>query len=77
MTKFYCVIRSDIVKILGNDKVEKLELIKTDLIQKEGETAMITLVSAKDKEQFYKKFGFIERPNADRGAGMYMFHEKK
>ena len=26
---------------------------------------------------FYKKFGFIERPNEDRGAGMYMFHEKK
>ena len=42
-----------------------------------GETAMITLVAAKDKEPFYKKFGFIERPNADRGAGMYMFYQKK
>lgn len=37
--EFLC--QNNIVKILGNDKVEKLELIKTDLIQKEGETRKV------------------------------------
>ena len=57
-------------------KTVNYEIFVDDTVE-EGETAMITLVSAKDKEPFYKKFGFIERPNEDRGAGMYMFHEKK
>lgn len=31
---------------------------------------MVCLMSAKGKENFYKKFGFIERPNEKYGAGM-------
>jgi len=30
----------------------------------------IGLFSAKGKEGFYNKFGFVERPNEKRGAGM-------
>ena len=32
------VFQNNIVKIIGNEKVEKVELIKTKLIKKEGET---------------------------------------
>ena len=35
------LFQNNIVKILGKDKVEKLELIKTDLVQKEGETRKV------------------------------------
>lgn len=34
------------------------------------ETAYIALMAAKGKEDFYKKFGFLERPNESHGAGM-------
>ena len=30
----------------------------------------VALMSASGKEDFYKKFGFIERPNSKMGAGM-------
>lgn len=35
-----------------------------------GEVSHICLMAAKGKEEFYKKFGFEERPNDMRGAGM-------
>ena len=35
-----------------------------------GEVSHICLMAAKGKEEFYKKFGFEERPNDIRGAGM-------
>ena len=35
------LFQNNIVKILGKDKVEKLELIKTELVQKEGETRKV------------------------------------
>ena len=34
----------------------------------------IELLSAKDKEPFYEKFGFFRRPNDERGAGMSQFY---
>ena len=34
---------------------------------------MVCLLSAKGKEGFYKKFGFIERPDNTYGAGMINF----
>lgn len=37
------LFQNNIVKILGNQKVEKIELIKTELIQKEGETRKIPI----------------------------------
>lgn len=35
------LFQNNIVKIMGNDKVEKLELIKTKLVQKEGESRLV------------------------------------
>ena len=35
------LFQNNIVKILGTEKVEKLELIKTELVQKEGETRKV------------------------------------
>ena len=35
-----------------------------------GWKVMVSLMSAKGKEEFYKKFGFIVRPDEDHGAGM-------
>ena len=35
------LFQNNIVKILGNSKVEKVELIKTELVQKEGETRKV------------------------------------
>ncbi len=35
-----------------------------------GERIMMNLLAAKDKELFYKKFGFEERPDESHGAGM-------
>lgn len=36
----------------------------------------IGLMSAKGKEDFYKKFGFMERPNESYGAGMIQYLTK-
>lgn len=35
------LFQNNIVKIIGKDKVEKVELIKTELVQKEGETRLV------------------------------------
>lgn len=48
------------------------EIMKYINIQYSKNT-MIGLMSAKGKENFYKKFGFIERPNEEYGAGMIQF----
>lgn len=42
----------------------------------DGETIMINLMSAKDKEGFYEKLGFMRRPNEERGCGMTLFLTK-
>ncbi len=42
----------------------------------EGETIMINLMSAKNKEGFYEKLGFMQRPNDERGSGMTRFLTK-
>lgn len=34
---------------------------------------MVNLMAAKDKEGFYKNFGFITRPNEETGAGMFLW----
>lgn len=36
------------------------------------DNAIVGLLSAKGKESFYKKFGFISRPNKDYGCGMFL-----
>lgn len=35
------LFQNNIVKVLGNKKVEKIECIKTELVQKEGETRLV------------------------------------
>lgn len=37
---------------------------------------MVCLMAAKGKENFYRKFGFIERPNETFGAGMIQYLNK-
>lgn len=54
---------------IGKHLVEMaIAFMKTQI--KEGWKIKIVLVSAKGKEDFYKKFGFCERPNENAGAGM-------
>ena len=40
---------------------------------KPGYRFMVSLCSAKGKEEFYKKFGFIVKPNDDVGPGMHQW----
>ena len=40
---------------------------------KPGYKFMVSLCSAKGKEEFYKKFGFVVRPNDDVGHGMHQW----
>lgn len=40
---------------------------------KDGWRIKIVIVSAKGKEQFYEKFGFLVRPNESKGAGMQVW----
>lgn len=42
-------------------------------VMKPGYKIMVSLKAAKGKEGFYKKFGFIERPNEDFGPGMHQW----
>ena len=42
---------------------------------KPGYKFMVCLMSAKGKEDFYKKFGFKERPNENFGCGMHQWLE--
>ena len=45
-------------------------------VMKPGYRIMVSLKAAKGKEGFYKKFGFIERPNEDFGPGMHQWIER-
>ena len=38
-----------------------------------GYRFMVSLCSAKGKEEFYKKFGFVVRPNDEVGPGMHQW----
>ena len=51
-----------------------LEYIKAQV--KPGYKIMISLLAAKGKAEFYKKFGFIERPNEMVGPGMFQWFGK-
>ena len=50
-----------------NKLLEKIEEIK-----KENPSLTVYLGASKNKEDFYKKFGFIERTDAGLGAGMIL-----
>lgn len=57
----------------GNHVGTELLTRALDYIQKdvlEGETVMISLMSAFERETFYKRFGFHQRPFGNHGSGM-------
>lgn len=57
---------------IGYHMVERaISFVKSQL--KEEWKIKIVLISAKEKEAFYEKFGFCVRPNADAGAGMHLW----
>jgi len=43
---------------------------------KEGQSVYIGLMASKGKEDFYKCFGFVDRPNDSLGAGMTLWFSK-
>ena len=59
---------------LGRKVVENL-LARIKATLKPGYKIMINLLAAKGKEEFYKKFDFIDRPNDAFGCGMHQWIE--
>ena len=60
---------------IGREMLSRL-MDKALSVADEGETIMINLMAAKDKEPFYEKLGFMRRPNDERGCGMTRFLKK-
>lgn len=58
-------------KKIGTMIMHKL-LDKIRKIKKENLDMRVYLGASKGKEKFYRKFGFIERKNANLGAGMIL-----
>ncbi|HEX2957517.1 MAG TPA: GNAT family N-acetyltransferase [Chitinispirillaceae bacterium] len=50
-----------------------MEIIMSTIKQTFGRHTYIGLMATKGREPFYKRFGFIERPNERFGAGMIQF----
>jgi len=77
----YSVLIADVIvapeyqeKGLGRKLMEAImEYIRSLL--KPGYRIMISLMAAGNKQGFYKKFGFIERPNDLFGPGMHQWIE--
>ena len=63
-------------KGIGTKIMEKLmECIHESI--KDGEGVMVQLMSAKGRENFYKRFGFATRPNDALGPGMSQWIEDR
>lgn len=60
---------------IGREMLSRL-MDKALSVADKGETIMINLMAAKDKEPFYEKLGFMRRPNDERGCGMTRFLKK-
>ena len=77
----YAVLIADVIvapeyqgKGLGRKLMEAImEYIRSLL--KPGYRIMISLMAAENKQGFYKKFGFIERPSEFFGPGMHQWIE--
>lgn len=62
---------------IGKEMLSQLiDFVKNGYVEK-GETTMVSLLSAKGKEPFYEKMGFMKRPNDERGAGMSLFYTQE
>ncbi len=57
---------------IGSEMVNRL-IEKALSACEKGDTVMFNLMSAKNKEPFYEKLGFMRRPNDERGSGMTKF----
>lgn len=54
---------------IGTEMITRtLDYIQKDVL--EGETVMISLMSAYEREPFYERFGFHKRPFGNHGSGM-------
>jgi GNAT superfamily N-acetyltransferase len=53
-----------------------MNYIKNDFLQND-QSVFVNLMSAKNREPFYMKFGFENRPNDKYGSGMSQWIEKK
>lgn len=77
----YVVYIADVIVVpeyqrqgLGRNIMEYLmDSIRENL--KPGYLMMVSLMAAKGKEEFYKKFGFVERPSEQFGCGMHQWIE--
>ena len=77
----YSVLIADIIvcpqyqgRGLGREIMERLMDHIRGLL-KPGYRIMVSLLAAENKEGFYKKFGFIERPSEIFGPGMHQWLE--
>ena len=57
---------------IGTELISRtLDYIRKDVM--EGETVMVSLMSAFERETFYRRFGFHQRPFGNHGSGMSMW----
>ena len=61
---------------LGRELMNRVMAYIRSLL-KPGYRVMISLQSAKGKEDFYRKFGFAPRPTEEHGSGMHQWLEAK
>jgi predicted GNAT family N-acyltransferase len=50
-----------------------MSIIMNHIKENYGKGTYVGLMASRGKEEFYKRFGFIERPNDHFGAGMIQF----
>lgn len=57
---------------IGTELISRLmKYIEKDVM--EGETVMVSLMSAYERETFYERFGFLKRPFGNHGSGMSLW----
>ena len=62
-----CALANSLFKIVAVDGETPVGMAR---VVEEGETVMVNLMSAMNKESFYKKLGFHQRPFGNHGSGM-------
>ena len=79
----YIVLIADVIVLpeyqgqgIGKTMMQKAMTFIKNNIEKD-QFVFVNLMAAKDKETFYKQFGFETRPNENVGAGMtqHIYHE--
>lgn len=72
---YYMISEVVVIEEYRNKKIGTMVLNKLleYISNNSSKDTCIYLMSAKNKEEFYKKFGFISRPNEKYGPGMILF----